>query len=86
MNWDLLTSFFICLISAIAGSLVVCHFRLKNWDLLKCGGLAVLSGFVSFLIVLLINVAGVNWYYLEEVIVGFFYPIILGDSRFFSRR
>lgn len=43
-----------------------------------------LFSFVSFLLVLIVNAVGLDWYYFDDVVISGFYTYVIEDSRFFA--
>ncbi len=83
MDESLFYSFAICFIvsSVCAAYLKV----MRKEDFIKCIGLAILSGFASFVIVILLNVLGLEYWYYDEIFVSAFYTLFIGDRSFFDR-
>jgi len=79
-------SFAICLVSSALGALVLYKISSYKYEIYKYIGLALLSGFITFLIVIFLNIIGIDWFYADEFIVGMIYPFILGSKKFFERR
>ena len=79
-------SFAICLVSSALGTLVLYKISSYKYESYKYIGLAFLSGFIAFLIVIFLNIIGIDWLYVDEFVVGTVYPFILGSRKFFERR
>jgi len=79
-------SFAICLVSSALGTLVLYKLSSHKYEVYKYIGLAFLSGFIAFLIVIFLNIIGIDWFYTDEFVVGTAYPFILGSRKYFERR
>lgn len=81
---ELLTSLAGCMVAAGLGMFLAV--KRKGLERKKIENLAVgiVLGFASFLFVLLLNMAGINWSIWEEIIVGLVYTYYMADAAMFN--
>lgn len=81
---DTWISFVACTLSSGGGFLLARRIRGRKRQLYYAVALWALLSFVSFLLVLVINAAGIDWYYFDDVAVGALYTYFMEDSRYFN--
>lgn len=81
---DLWLSLVICSLSAGAALLLARRVRRRKTQIAYAVGQWVLFSFVSFLLLLVINTVGIDWYYVDDVAISSVYTYIIEDSRYFG--
>lgn len=78
-------SFTICMASAVAGFFFAKTVRRTKRALTYDLALSVAFGFVSYLLVLIVNAIGIDWYYFDEILIGAGYSYFMENAQLFRR-
>lgn len=78
-------SFTICMASAASGLFLAKTIRRTKRVLAYDLALSVVFGFASYLLVLIVNAIGIDWYYFDEVLIGSGYSYFMESARLFRR-
>lgn len=78
-------SFIICLASAAFGFFLAKKIRRTKRVLTYDLALSVVFGFVSYLLVLIVNAMGIDWYYFDEILIGAGYSYFMEGAKLFRR-
>lgn len=81
---DIWISFVACAVSSGGGLLLARRIRGRKRQPYYVVALWALFSFISFLLVLVINAAGIDWRYFDDVAVGTLYTYFMEDSRYFD--
>jgi hypothetical protein len=77
-------TFVVCTISSAMGMCLAIKQKKINREKLAHIGIWIFLGFASFLLVLMVNAVGIDWGYLDEILIGISYSYFMADASIFD--